>query len=248
MKGMILRTAPDARIIDITHDIGTHNIVHGAFVLRQTMNWFPPGTVHVVVVDPGVGSQRRILAGRYDGQVVIAPDNGLITFVHRQLHLEEIYAVENSHFFPGPVAPTFQGRDILAPVAAHVASGVPLAHLGPGAGRIDVLRLPQPQPLAPIGLRGHVLFVDHFGTLISNISADHLGRLFRSQRAMAVWVGDAPVGPVCATYSDVDVNEPVALIGSSRMLEIAVNRGRACDRFGAESGTPVCLRPAEPVS
>ncbi len=110
MKGVILSTASKAIIVDITHEIGAHEIVHGAFVLRQTIDWFPVGTVHVVVVDPGVGSRRRILAGRYNGRIVIAPDNGLITLVHRDMRLEEIYSVENTRYFRGPVSATFHGR------------------------------------------------------------------------------------------------------------------------------------------
>lgn len=245
MKGMILRTAPNARIVDITHDIAPHDVIHGAFVLRETLRWYPPGTVHAAVVDPGVGSDRRILAGRYGRQVVIAPDNGLITFVHRQAELKEIYSVENSHYFPGPVSRTFHGRDIIAPVAAHVARGIELSQLGPPAGQIEILRTPEPERLSPVGLRGSVLFVDHFGTLVTNISADDLGALFRARIPITVRVGEFAVGSVSATFADVGVDEPVAIVGSSRMLEIAVNRGRACDRFEAGAGTPVSLLPAE---
>ncbi len=245
IKGTILRTAPAARIVDITHEIGAHDVVHGAYVLFEAVKTFPPGTVHVAVVDPGVGSKRRILAGRYAGQVVIAPDNGLITLVHRHLPLEEMVSVENTHYFPGPVSQTFQGRDILAPVAAHVASGVPLVQLGPPTASVDILRLPEPVRLEPVGLRGQVLFVDHFGTLITNINVDDLASLFRSRVPMEVYVEDQVVGSVLTTFSDVDINETVAMVGSLRMLEVAVNRGRACDRFAAAAGTEVTLRPAD---
>ena len=139
MKGVILQIDPQATIVDITHDIEPHNVVHGAFVLRQSLPWFPQRTVHVVVVDPGVGSDRRILAGKYDGQVVLAPDNGLISLVHRELPLEEIYAVQNTQYFRNPVSRTFHGRDILAPVAAYVATGLSLDKLGPAADRVEVL-------------------------------------------------------------------------------------------------------------
>ncbi len=243
MKGRILKTRPDALIVDITHEIAPHNILHGAFVLRQAMEWFPQGTVHAVVVDPGVGSPRRILAARYSGQCVIAPDNGLLSFVHRYLRIEEIVCVENAHYFPGPVSPTFHGRDIIAPVAAHVASGLSLEQLGPGAGGIEVLKLQQPEHLQPVGLRGHVLFADHFGNLVTNLHADTLAELYRSQRPFEVWVADNPLGPVRGTYSDVDPQQPLALVGSSKMLEIAVNQGRADERFGTGPELQIIVRP-----
>ncbi len=243
MKGVILRIAAEATIVDITHRIDSHNIVHGAFILRHTVGWYPPQTVHVAVVDPGVGSGRRILAARYSGQIVIVPDNGLISLVHRDLQLEEMYSVENSHYFPGPVSRTFHGRDIIAPVAAHVASGVRLSQLGPSAGQIDVLQLPTPTRLHPVGLRGCVLYVDHFGNLVTNISADDLAGVCRSKLEIQVHLGDAGIGPIRATYSDVPLHEPVAMVGSSRMVEIAVNCGRASDRFAAGVDTPVVLRP-----
>ncbi len=245
MKGVILRIAPTATIVDITHEIGAHNIVHGAFALRQILAWYPAGSVHVVVVDPGVGTDRRIIAGRYSGQIVIAPDNGLISVVHRELHLEEMYSVENTRYFAGPVSPTFHGRDILAPVAAHVASGVPLSHLGPPAGQIDILRFPVTQPIDSGGLRGCVVYVDHFGNLVTNISADEVGQLMRQRGELTIHVGDQPAGPLRRVYGEVPADEPLALIGSSGMMEVAVNCGRACDRFGAGPDTLVTLDAAE---
>ncbi len=245
MKGVILRIAKAAVIVDITHKIEAHNIVQGAFVLRHALTWFPRGTVHVAVVDPGVGSDRRIIAGRYSGQTVIAPDNGLISLIHRELQLEAIFSVENSRYFAGPVSRTFHGRDIMAPVAAHVASGVPLSTLGPPANSVDVLKLPTTQPIEPGGLAGCVLYVDHFGNLVTNITAEEIGHLMQRKSPLIVCVADQPVGQLRGAFSDVPPGEPVAMIGSSGMLEIAVNRGRASDRFGAAADTPVTLRRRE---
>lgn len=242
MKGVILSIAPQATIVDITHDIEPHNVIHGAFVLRRTVEWFPPGTVHLAVVDPGVGSDRRILAGRYAGQVVIAPDNGLISLVHSDLTLLELHAVENTRYFPGPVSHTFHGRDIIAPVAAHVASGVDLAQLGPPAGEIEVLQLATPQRLASGGLQGTVLYVDHFGNLVTNIGQEHLAEVYRGLSDVKVYVSDTCIGPIHRMYSDVAVGEPLALIGSSGMLEISVNRSRAADRWPSEADTVISVR------
>ena len=242
MKGVILSANSDVRVVDITHEIGPHQIVHAAFVLRQAIQWFPTGTVHVAVVDPGVGSSRRILAGRYDDQIVIAPDNGLVTLIHRDFHLQEIYSVENAQHFRSPVSATFHGRDIMAPVAAHVAAGTALSQLGPPAGRVELLQLPQPKTLRPLGLEGSVLYVDRFGNLVTNIGTEDLAELFRHKTEFEVYVGETSVGPIRATYSDVLAHQPLALVGSSNMLEIAVNCERADRHFSVEVGGPVSLR------
>lgn len=242
MKGVILQIDPRATIVDITHDIEPHNVVHGAFVLRQSLPWFPQRTVHVVVVDPGVGSDRRILAGKYDGQVVLAPDNGLISLVHRELPLEEIYAVQNTQYFRNPVSRTFHGRDILAPVAAYVATGLSLDKLGPAADRVEVLELPAPRRIEPFGLAGNVLYADHFGNLVTNIGRADLSALYRRNREVQVYVGDVCVGPVRHTYSDVAAGQALAVIGSANMLEISVNRGNAKRKLEADFETAVIVR------
>ena len=242
IKGVILGIAPGATIVDITHDVEPHNIVQAAFVLRRTIEWFPSGTVHLAVVDPGVGSKRRILAGRYAGQVVIAPDNGLISLVHRDLTLEALHTVENPRYFHKAVSDTFHGRDILAPVAAHVASGVSLAQLGPPASGIDLLQSAAPERIDPAGLRGAVVFIDRFGNLVTNISVEDLASVFGQGGDVKVYVGETCIGPIHRTYSDVSVGQPVALMGSSKLLEISVNRGRADDQLAAAPETPVYVR------
>ncbi len=242
MKGVILGIAPNVPVVDVTHEIEPQNIIQASFVLRQTLAWFPPGTVHLVVVDPGVGSQRAVLAGQYAGQIVIAPDNGIITLAHRELMLEALHVVENTELFCHPVSNTFHGRDILAPVAAHVAGGVPLPQLGPVAGGVEVLKLPEVEQLEPRGLRGTVLFADHFGNLISNIPREEVTELIRQHPDVAIYVGGRQVGPLRKTYSEVATGEPLALIGSCSTLEISVNRGRADDLFGSGPNIAIELR------
>ena len=131
VKGVILQIAPEATIVDVTHDLGPQDVVQAAFVLRQTLKWFPPGTIHLAVVDPGVGSNRRLLAGRYAGQYVVAPDNGLITMVHHELPVEAVHWIANRSYALRSVSATFHGRDIMAPAAAHLAAGVAVRQLGP---------------------------------------------------------------------------------------------------------------------
>jgi len=242
MKGVILQVNANLRIVDVTHDITPHGIVEAAFILRHIWPWFPPGTVHVVVVDPGVGTGRRILIGRYSDRLVIAPDNGNITLVHRDAQIQELRSVEARRFFGGVLSPTFHGRDVMAPVAAHVASGVRLHDLGPLTDHLEILNLPQPKVAPGHSLIGEVLYVDHFGNLITNITAVDINNAYSRRDRIEAWIGDVSLGPIHATYSDVSQGEPLALFGSTLMLEIAVNQGNAAVRFAAGVGTRVEIR------
>jgi S-adenosyl-L-methionine hydrolase (adenosine-forming) len=232
MKGVILSVVPDVRIVDVTHEIEPHEVVAGAFMLHQAWPWFPAGAVHVAVVDPGVGSSRRILLGRYGGSYVVAPDNGLITFVHREHGPEVLRVVENTRFFLGGPSSTFHGRDIMAPVAAHLANGVDPNEFGPPAGRVELLDVPLRAERSGDGFCGRVLHVDWFGTLVTNV---HATQLFNSERANQCWqvhVDASSLGALRSTFSDVPIGDAAALIGSGGFVEVAVNRGRAVDRFG----------------
>ncbi len=241
MKGVILQIAPKVTIVDVTHDVTPHGIVQAAFVLRQVWSWFPPDTVHVVVVDPGVGTKRHIIAGRYSDRIVVAPDNGIISLIHRDGRLQELRIVENRRFFAGQLSSTFHGRDILAPVAAHVANGTRLAELGPPTDRLVILRLPQ--PVLDTGcLRGEVLYVDHFGNLVTNLSVADVNNFAVRRGRLAVFIGEQSVGPIRAAYGEVEPGTPLALLGSTQLLEIAVNQGSAAAHFGAGAGTPVTVR------
>src|SRR5262249_46036537 len=142
---------------------------------------FPEGTIFAAVVDPGVGSGRRILAARYHNRIVLAPDNGLLTLIHRDAELQEIRTVENRRLFASSISPTFHGRDIFAPVAAHLSRGVSIAEVGPPADRLEVLEMAKPQFLPDGSVSGRVMLVDRFGNLITNISEMDLSAL-RSPR------------------------------------------------------------------
>ncbi len=242
VKGVILQLAPDARIIDISHEIQPQNVLHGAFVLRHIIEWFPPGSVHIAVVDPGVGGRRKMLAARYGGRTVIAPDNGLVTYCQRELALEEVVFVQNTQYFLNRVSHTFHGRDVIAPVAAHVANGVPLSQLGPPAEQLELLQLANPEAQKDGGIEGRVVYVDHFGTLVTSISANHLAELYRRKLDVHVYVDEVEVGTVMQTYSDVAVGKPVALIGSADMLEVSVNCGRADAYFEVTPATRIVLK------
>lgn len=243
MKGVIIQINPAARIVDVTHEIAPHGVMQAAFVLRQIWPWFPPGTIHVAVVDPGVGTGRRILVGRYNDRFVVAPDNGIISHVHHDAVLQELRSVENRGFFGSEFSPTFHGRDVMAPVAAHLASGVAPQVLGPTTDHLEVLKVSRPHPQDGMRLIGEVLYVDRFGNLISNIAATDLKGLDGDpHHRPEVLLGGRSVGLLHSTYGDVGLGETVALVGSTQMLEIAVNQGSAAERFAASTGTPVAIR------
>jgi len=239
MKGVILQTAAQANIVDITHEIEPHNVLHGAFVLRHTVPWFPRGTVHVVVVDPGVGTDRRILVGRFAGQFVVAPDNGVISLLQRDIRADEMRVVENRRLMLPQVSSTFHGRDIMAPVAAHLATGTSLRDVGPATDRAEVLQLPEATLDAEYRLTGQLLYTDHFGNLITNIARSDLALTFKHRVHVEVRLDGTSVGPIRKAYQDVDPDEPLALIGSSDMVEIAVRDGSASARFRPTATCPI---------
>jgi len=242
MKGVILQRAPGAPIIDVTHAIQPHDVVHGAFVLRQTFEHFPAGTIHIAVVDPGVGGARRMLAARYSGQTILAPDNGLLTFIHRDFILEELRSIENARLFRQEVSRTFHGRDILAPVAGHLCLGMALEKVGPIVRELQLLNIEKAKRLEQGAVEGQVLYVDHFRNCISNSIATYLNAVKSTPDRMTVQVGPLRVGRLHTTYGDVNPGEIVAMIGSTGMLEVAVNQGNAAAQLRAAPGTLVIVR------
>jgi S-adenosylmethionine hydrolase len=241
MKGMILQIDPKVVLVDITHEIGSQDLYHGAFVLRQVFPCFPARTIFVAVVDPGVGTGRRILAAQYNDRIVVAPDNGLITLLQRDADLQELHVVENRRYFASGLSSTFHGRDVFAPLAGHLSRGVPLASVGPPTDRLEVLELTRPR-LNPDGsIDGEVVLIDNFGNLITNVSELDLSAT-RTTHTLEVFLGPVRVGPIRTTYATVPPGEPVAVIGSARMVEIAVNGGSAAARLNVRRGQPISLR------
>lgn len=239
MKGVIAAIAPRARAIDLTHAIPPFAVVQAAFRLKQAYPYFPEGTIHVTVVDPGVGSSRRAVAMESDGHVFIAPDNGLLSPIEREHGRTQLVALTNDAFFRKPVSATFHGRDIFAPVAAHIANGVALSELGPPLDALELLACPR-AVLGDNGIvRGEVLWADRFGNLVTNIP----GTLLSGRRVVAVRVGDKTIDGLSATFTDVAEGALLATIGSFGMLEIALRRGSAAGELAAGPGTVVQARP-----
>lgn len=247
MKGIITGINREAKIIDVTHEIPPQDVFRGAMVLDEIVDCFPKGTIHVVVVDPGVGSQRRIIAAEFAGQKFVLPDNGLIERVRMRFSVEQLVEVTKTKFFlPASrtngslVSNTFHGRDILAPVAANLSLGVNLGELGP---RIDgpLCDLPMSTPkVTERSIVGTIVWTDSYGNMITNIAgclipADQYSKL-------KISVGSTEIDGVSRYYSEVNHGQIHALINSSDYLEVAVNGGSAVDLLGVDPhAVEVCV-------
>jgi S-adenosylmethionine hydrolase len=235
MHAVIARVAPSVRVLDLAHDCPFGATDAAAYVLQRSYRHFPPSSVHVVVVDPGVGSRRAILAARAAGHLFVAPDNGVLGSVLRQDPRAEVRAVENRALMNDPVSPTFQGRDVLAPVAARLASGTPFEEVGPPA-RPTIA--PPSLVVSAEATTGCVLLVDRFGNLITSIPRTELER-FGPPEGVRVRIGAAFIDGLVRTFSDVSTGMALAYVGSGDHLEIAVNGGRASDVLRLSAGSPI---------
>lgn len=232
LKGVILSIAPEVQIVDITHEIEPFNVRQAAFVLRQIWPRYPAGTVHCAVVDPGVGSERRIILGQYAGRFVIAPDNGLVTWVHHGYAPEAMVVVEDRRYFLPQISSTFHGRDIMAPAAAHLVNGVLPRAFGRVTDRLEMLPIPHRAEATAGGWLGIVIYVDRFGNMVTNIHEEQLRAPRDAPRSWKILVNGTSVGEIRSAFCDVVPGSALALIGGSGFLEIAVSQGSAAQRFG----------------
>ena len=235
MKGVIIGICPQARIVDITHAVPEHDVAAGSYALYATYRHFPPGTIHVGVVDPGVGSPRSIVAVQMHGYIFLTPDNGLLSFLLKSSTPDRIFAVENRELWAEKVSPTFHGRDVFAPVAAHLANGMPLAKVGPERNSLVRLDIPSARTTER-GIVGEIVSVDRFGNLVTNIHADALPESAQQRARLTVKISGRSIGGIHSTYAEVGLGELVAYVGSSDLVEIGRNRGSARDVLGAGVG------------
>ncbi len=249
MKGVILGLAPDARIVDISHHVPPQNVQEAAYILQGAAPFFPRGTIHVVVVDPGVGSQRRPIAVQTSDAFFVGPDNGVFSFLLAPLagggretgdhaQTRAIHLDSPGYWLPF-VSRTFHGRDIFAPVAAHLAAGVAFDALGTAIDDPVLLPFSQPRRLADGSIRAHVAHIDHFGNLVSDLPAAWLtGRrwLFR--------VAGQQIDGSVHSYAAVDPKQLLALVGSDARLEIAIRDGNAAQRLDVGIGELIEVYPA----
>ena len=239
MKGVLLARTGGCTLVDLSHDVPRGDVARGAYVLAQAAPWFPEGTVHVAVVDPGVGGTRRAIALLAEGHFYVAPDNGLLSDVLAAVTPERVYAIESERYAPRDASPVFHGRDVFAPAAAHLALGGDGSELGRRIDPASLVRLPRPEPTLESGdWLATIVHVDHFGNLVTNVALP-------SEHRAGVARIDAVSVPLCATYSDVDPGELVAVRGSTGRLEIAVRDGSAAERLGKARGDVIRWRAVE---
>ena len=243
MKGVILSINPQAAVVDITHHIHSQDVVQAALTIHASYRYFPAGSVHLIVVDPGVGTDRALLALEKHKHFFIAPDNGVLTRLLEDADAAKLMRISNSDFFLSPVSRTFHGRDIIAPVGAHLSKGVGLNKLGPemdpqAAMRLDNLRA---RVLKNGDIIGKIIAIDHFGNLISNIEKAQLAPYGPAgpRTGLKIKIGSRVIQGLSETYADVRPDALLALIGSRGYLEIAVNCGSAARNLKARQGDAV---------
>ncbi len=241
MKGVILGINPNATIVDLTHDIAPQNIEQGAFLFANAFRYFPANTIHVVIVDPGVGSARRPIAAQVGETRFVAPDNGVLTMAMESLKpLPCVVHLNRATYWLGRVSQTFHGRDIFAPVAAHLSLGVPLESLGDPVN--DWVRLPPSVAVWRAGneIVGRIVHIDRFGNAITNIGEEMLTAIDRAR--VETSVRGKTLQGLQSTYAMVERGEVLALISSSGHLEIAMREGNAAQAWGLCLGDEVLVR------
>ncbi|MEM0344344.1 MAG: S-adenosyl-l-methionine hydroxide adenosyltransferase family protein [Thermofilaceae archaeon] len=245
MKGVILSIAPHAVIIDITHCVPKFDVRAGAFLLKAAYKYFPPGTIHVAVVDPGVGTQRRSIAIKTNSYIFIGPDNGLLAPAALEDGVQEVRLIENPRLTRGKVSRTFHGRDIFAPVAAYLACGLPFEEVGPLIE--DGLNVPSfAHPEVRAGyLACEVMYIDDFGNVVLNATANDVeraGLTYGTMCRIELKGSLEIVAPFLPTYGYVAEGETLLLINSEDHLELAVNKGNAATRYGLATGDRVAVK------
>lgn len=242
MKAVILHICPEARIVDVSHMVEKFNVRMGAFLLACAAPYFPEGTVHVAVVDPGVGTERRAIIVETRRSLFVGPDNGLLMLAAEKEGIEHVYEIKNKAYMRPEVSHTFHGRDIFAPSAAHLARGVAPKEFGPEIADYMVPTYVQPK-LKGNQVEGEILHVDNFGNLVTNISAEELKNVGIREGVMvkAVIGGEKALLKLCSAYGEAARGEILALVGSHGFLEFSVNLGNAAERFKTQAGTRIAV-------
>jgi S-adenosyl-L-methionine hydrolase (adenosine-forming) len=239
MKGVILSIHPAARVVDIAHTVGAQNVRQAAVLLTEATTWYPAGSIHVAVIDPGVGTERRIVYAQIGDQQYLAPDNGLLSRLALKTRPSRIIALENPEHWLPSVSNTFHGRDIIAPVAAQLSLGMEPDRLGPSVGELVELDWPTPQ-IGANEISGAILWIDGFGNLITDITAGMLASIPDCSRA-TVEIAGRTIHGIDRTYGDRPANTLIAIIGSSGYLEVSIAGGNARAQLSSDAGAPVTV-------
>jgi S-adenosyl-L-methionine hydrolase (adenosine-forming) len=240
MKGVILSINPDVTVVDITHGVLAHDILDGALTIGQAYKYFPAKTIHVVVVDPGVGTERRPILVASDQHYFVAPDNGVLSSVYDQTEALYVWNIISEHYFRQPVSKTFHGRDIFAPVAAWLSKSWQTSAFGEAITDFTRFAIPKPKTSGNT-IRGVVLRVDQFGNLITNLRVEDVPALASADGKCTIKAGSAVVGRVASTFAEGASGEVIGVIGSSGYLEICVNKTSAARTLGIGRGTEVTV-------
>ena len=250
MKGVILSINPNVQIVDLTHAIPPQDIYEAAFSIYVAHSYFPKGTIHIIVVDPGVGSDRQAIVSRIGGAYFICPDNGVLSYLLQSVENEggrsvDSVAIQNSAYYLPEISNTFHGRDIFAPVAAHLSLGVSLEDIGPSVQTHVQLPIQVPE-LTDGVLTGQIVKIDRFGNAITNISETAIARLKSASTGgistYEIRVGSVRLHRFNRAYAESGVGKPLAIIGSSGLLEIAINGGNAKEDLEIKWGDPVVIQ------
>jgi len=240
MKGVILSINPEVNIVDITHSVLAHDILDGALAIGQAYKYFPPKTVHVVVVDPSVGTERRPILVAGDTHYFVAPDNGVLSSVYDQSEALYAWNIVSEHYFRNPVSKTFHGRDIFAPVAAWMTKSWQTSAFGEPI--TDFVRFTIPKPkVSGNTAKGIVLRVDYFGNLVTNFTPGDVPALAAADGKFTIRAGNGAITKMVPTFANGAAGEAVGVIGSSGYLEIAVNKGSAARTLGVGRGAEVTV-------
>jgi len=240
MKGVILGIVPEAEIVDISHSVQPFDVLDGALTLAQAYSYFPERTVHMVVVDPGVGTARRPIVATTDRYHFVGPDNGVLSLVYAREERLHVRHATAEHYFLQPMSNTFHGRDIFSPLAAYIAKGVDPAKFGEEVEDFVRFNAPKPKAVKEHHLRGVVLKIDRFGNLVTNITPEDVPALFQEEPpAFKIMVGKREITEIKATYALGAPGEVFGILGSMGYLEIAANRGAATQILGVGKGSDV---------
>ncbi len=240
MKGVILSLNPNITLVDITHMIPAQDIHSAAFTLGQAYSCFPPGTIHLAVVDPGVGSARKALAASAGTHFFVAPDNGILSYVQKSQEDFAAHEITADHYFRKPVSSTFHGRDVFAPIAGYISRDIPLRQLGPALPKPVQLKIPVPAKMREDLIQAAVLAVDHFGNLITNLMPGDLPVFDPAQpRTVKMLAGQKEITAFHRTYSEGRPGEIFVVPGSTGYLEIVMKEGSAASVLNVKSGAPI---------
>ncbi|HSW38659.1 MAG TPA: SAM-dependent chlorinase/fluorinase [Acidobacteriota bacterium] len=233
MKGVMLKLNPALVFVDISHEIPPQDIYAGSYTLGNCCFYYPPGTIHLAVVDPGVGSARRALAVSAGGSFFVAPDNGLLTHVMQSCGGFVAHEITAEHYYNKPVAVTFHGRDVFAPIAAWISRGIPLSQLGPAVTNPVRLQLPEIKKVRDALIQGTIIAVDRFGNIVTNLKPEDVPRSFK------LISGRTEVTVMRKTYGEGGPGEVFVVPGSTGYLEIAIRGGSAAEHLKLKAGDPV---------